>query len=222
MHHGAMPQWTRACGPLLAALLLAAPALGGEGELVLPDSRRGFQVAPLLLLSRPDVRADLQLTANQVAAARHAIVELTSQARKLEEHAHAAVQKGQSDAAFAKARREIDKAQEQWLAENLSAEQRQRLEQIDLRWQGPTALITRPSLAGLLGLTSEQIQLLKQEGERRRALLLQQKWRPEDERQLAQKALAVLTPEQKSRWEELLGPPITFQTVSAKPATPRR
>ena len=46
---------------LTVALFGIVPGARGQGaEWVLPDNRVGIRTAPLLLLSRPDVQADLQ------------------------------------------------------------------------------------------------------------------------------------------------------------------
>ncbi len=70
---------------LLPALLLVAtlvPAPSPAGELTsLPDERLGIRTAPLLLLSRPDVRADLALDPSQTTAALKAISDLHAKAR---------------------------------------------------------------------------------------------------------------------------------------------
>ena len=113
---------------------------------------RGVRVAPMLLLSRPDVRADLGLTADQVASASRVLDEIRSRARSI---------RGQGDTPEVVARRrEIDEIQWRWLAEGLSDEQRARLSQIDLQWEGATAL-TRPSVAERLGLSDSQSAALR-------------------------------------------------------------
>ncbi len=60
----------------------------------LPDDRLGIQTAPLLLLSRNDVRADLGLSPEQASAAEVEISDLYSRALPLEGAARRAGQGG--------------------------------------------------------------------------------------------------------------------------------
>jgi len=57
---------------LLAALALVPPACEADSE-VIPDSQLGNRIAPLLLLSRADVQADLKMTRTQVDEASQAM-----------------------------------------------------------------------------------------------------------------------------------------------------
>src|ERR687890_537081 len=90
----------------LAALMLlgvaAIPTSSLGDDAPLPDSRLGIRTVPLLLLSRPDVRADLGLNPAQTAEARCAISEL---------HAKAAALGGKAGAEAIAARRAIDDEQ---------------------------------------------------------------------------------------------------------------
>ena len=55
---------------LTVAVCGLIPDARGQGtEWVLPDNRIGIRTAPLLLLSRPDVQADLQLQRSQILGA---------------------------------------------------------------------------------------------------------------------------------------------------------
>ena len=54
------------------------------------------------------------------------------------------------------ARRAIDEEESEWMSSHLKSEQRERLGQIDLQWEGASALLNRPVVAEYLGLTSEQ------------------------------------------------------------------
>src|SRR4051794_35436029 len=67
---------------LLAGVVgLQATCRGGMDAL--PDNRLGVRTAPLLLLSRPDVQADLKLSRTQIDDAAEAIRRLQAQAATL-------------------------------------------------------------------------------------------------------------------------------------------
>jgi hypothetical protein len=189
----------------VGALVWSLPVFAEDA--LLPDSRLGMRIAPMLLLSRPDVQADLKLSPELAAAADHEIRELRSRAGEL---------KGKSDADTISARRQIDDAQQRWLTTNLSAEQRARLHQIDLQWEGPTALVSRPSIANALSLTETQRQGLAEAVTRRDSLRTQGKLRPQDEADLARAAINVLSDQQKSRWKAMMGRPFAVQVAASR------
>jgi hypothetical protein len=152
-------------------------------------------MAPILLLSRPDVQQSLVMEAGQIDSARQAIVELFSQAASL---------RGQSGVDVVKARREVDETAQRWLEANLSAEQLGRLDQIELQWEGAAALIRRPTIAASLGLTDDQ--------RTRVADALTQaisvgETPVEAHRRRHRDAAAILTEEQRLRWLAMLGTP---------------
>ncbi len=213
MRHGMTPVLIRVLALLLASLAVF-PAVSTAGPPPLPDSRLGVRTAPLLLLSRPDVREDLRLTEAQAASAEQAITDLYLRAAEL---------KGKPDAEVIAARRAIDEAQQTWIDTNLSVNQRARLVQIDLQWEGPTALLSRPIVAESIALTPDQRHTLAQAIAERNAQRAQGKTRPEDERALAATALSILNDEQKIRWKAMLGHPFQVQTLASQPASnPRR
>jgi Spy/CpxP family protein refolding chaperone len=113
----------------------------------LPDERIGVRTAPILLLSRDDVATDLNLTQDQRAKTWDMIAELGRQAAEL---------KGRSDKDALVLRRKIDQAQLEWLNRELTPEQNARLNQIDLQWEGPSALVTRPQISQTVHLTEAQ------------------------------------------------------------------
>src|SRR4029079_250908 len=98
MRHGPTP---RAAYALLVLLTLIPARAPGAEPPPLPDSRLGVRTAPLLLLSRPDVQADLGLTPEQTSSAQRTITALYVQATAL---------KGRPDAEVLAARRAIDGA----------------------------------------------------------------------------------------------------------------
>ena len=162
---------------------------------VLPDDRLGVPTAPLLLLTRPEIRADLKLTPDQSASAARALRDLMSQAARLRDQPNGPE--------LVAARRTIDVAQQTWISTQLSKEQQARLVQLDLQWEGPAALVRRPVVAETLGLSGEQRQRLQQ------LLVTSASSAPTPE--VARQALEVLRPEQSIRYRSMLGPPLAFR-----------
>lgn len=193
---------TAVASALLLCLALAPqPARGDEGPL--PDSRLGIRTAPLLLLSRGDVQADLQLSRTQIDAAEAAIKDLYVKA--------AALRGVAGDQALA-GRRAIDAQQREWIETQLSEPQRTRIVQIDLQWEGPTALVSRPAVAEMLELSVEQVGALRKvvaEAAQRRAQ--QGAKAGEVDGELARQTLATLTDTQRQRWKAMLGRPFQPQ-----------
>lgn len=195
---------------LLMTLALAPQPARSESE-PLPDSRLGIRTAPLLLLSRRDVQADLQLSRTQIEEAEAAIRDLYVKASAL---------RGLTGDKALVARRAIDEQQRQWIDTNLSETQRTRIIQIDLQWEGPTALVSRPAVAEMLELTAEQVEALKKavaESMQRRA---QGNKSNEVEGNLARQTLTILTETQRTRWKAMLGRPFVPQLSQANPTTP--
>ncbi|SIO62847.1 hypothetical protein SAMN05444166_7167 [Singulisphaera sp. GP187] len=188
------------------ALAYSPCCAGAEGTTSLPDSRLGVRTAPLLLLSRHDVQADLQLSRTQVDDAETAIRELYVKANGL---------RGLKGEKAITERRAIDEEQRLWFENRLSETQRKRIVQIDLQWEGPSALISRPAVAEFLELTPEQLTTLKKavdESIRRRS---QDSNASHFDRELAQRTLATLTDAQKLRWKAMLGQPFQPQLAHA-------
>lgn len=209
MRHGA----TFALVPLCLGIVLS-PALALAGPWSLPDESRGSRVAPLLLLSRPDVREDIQLSSDQTADVERAIDDL---------HRKAAALKGLTGEDAIARRKAVDEGQRAWLENHLTPEQVDRLAQIDLRWEGPAALITRKPVAEALSLSDEQRAALSRavaECNTRREKGMSA---AEAERQHDLRAMSVLSEGQKRRWEDMLGRPLAVRaTASAdRPSTPR-
>src|SRR4051794_10012696 len=200
----------------LAALMLlgvaAVPASSFGDDAPLPNSRLGIRTVPLLLLSRPDVRADLGLSPEQSAEARHAISEL---------HAKAAALRGKTGAEAIAARGAIDEEQRRRLEALLSPQQQDRLVQIDLQWEGPSALISRKIVAESLNLDDRQRATLAQAISDRNRRRAQAAYGAGEERQLAEQALAILTEPQRARWRAMLGHPLIIpQLAGPKAAGP--
>ncbi len=203
---------------VLPALVWAAFVLGSEllpsavraGEWMLPDNRQGIRTAPLLLLSRPDVQADLQLDESQILGARQTINELTRRAQAL---------KGRSGATVVSERRAIDEAQVDWLGKNLTGNQLVRLRQIELQWEGPAAMLSRPMVAEYLKLTAEQRQALARIIAERNGARVRGQSAPLPGRAFNQRAQSVLSRTQQELWTNLLGAPLRFASTSIPPKT---
>lgn len=184
---------------VLFVSLLPTFAPAADDEAPLPDSRLGYRTAPLLLLSRPDIRDDLGMNADQTASAQRAIRSMYVQAASL---------KGKPNTeATIRARRAIDEAMQGWIDSRLTPEQKARLVQIDLQWEGPSALISRPVVAEALNLTKEQRGTLENAVRRRR--IAREQGRDDAERLLAEVALSCLGESQRENWKRMLGKPFS-------------
>ena len=185
----------------------------GGGPPPLPDSRLGHRQAPLLLLTRPEIRAELKLSAEQTTGAERALTEL---------YARAAALKGKTGPEALAGRRAIDEAQESWLRTSLSEAQRKRLLEIDLQWEGASALKSRPVVADHLGLTNEQRARLAE------AIAERDHQRDADadlfesEKQLTRTVRAMLTQEQQDRWKAMLGHSFTLHLADKTPSVAPR
>lgn len=189
---------------LLSMALSFSPSCAGAEAL--PDSRLGVRTAPLLLLSRRDIQADLQMSRTQVDDAEVAIRELYTKAYEL---------RGLKGEKLVAERREIDERQRHWIETRLSETQRKRIVQIDLQWEGPSALVSRPAVAELLELTAEQITSLKKAVEASIGRRAKGESAVTVESDLARQTLSTLTEAQKLRWKAMLGQPVQLQLTQA-------
>jgi hypothetical protein len=203
---------TFALVPLCLMGIMLSPAHAGTWSL--PDESRGSRVAPLFLLSRADVREDIQFPASQVSEVDKAIVDLFNKAADL---------KGMTGEAAIAQRKLVDQSQKAWLEAHLSLDQVDRLSQIDLRWEGPAAMTTRPSVADVLSLSDEQRAALHRAVLDRNAHRDKTKDVAAAEHQLNVRAMTILSDGQKKRWEQMLGRPIAVRTAAANaPRQPAR
>jgi hypothetical protein len=191
-------------------------ALGGE----LADDRLGMQIAPIVLLARSDVQRDLNLEPRQIAACRRAAGAL---------YDRAALLKGRKDAGARAARRAIDEEMTKWLDKILTPEQLGRLEQIDLQWEGASAMLSRPFLDESLNLSDVQKRKVQDCIDAGKALRARQHWSYENNVDQTRKAIAILDLHQQRIWINLLGPTCKFeiagdsQTAQKQPsAAPRQ
>ncbi len=185
------------------ALLLCCNCLTLIAKAQVPNSRLGYRTAPILLLTRSDVRAELQLNPKQVSEFRAVIAKLYERALALQ---------GRTGPQAVADRRSIDESGQRWLAENLSEAQLARLDQIDLQWEGPSALVQRPSVAAALDLSDKQRSTLQRAIQRRQQRIEAGEDREPIEQELAETALTTLTPDQQARWKIMLGPPFQPST----------
>jgi hypothetical protein len=149
-------------------------------------------------LSRPDVQADLRLSPDQAASARQAIHDI---------HARALALRGKSDTPDTiAARRAIDEAQLAWLGGQLDAAQQLRLRQLDLQWEGPAAILSRPSLATTLALTPQQHEALTKLVEAHAETRAGGAASPAAQDAFAAQALALLDESQRELWNSMTGP----------------
>jgi hypothetical protein len=195
---------TFALVPLIGLGILLSPALAGSWSL--PDESRGSRVAPLFLLSRPEIREDLGLTPDVSQQVETEIEDL---------YAKAAAIRGKTGADAIAQRKLVDESQKTWLKDHLAPDQVDRLAQIDLRWEGPAAIATRPSVAGSLYLSDEQKAALNKAVAERNAHRDKTKDHHADDQQFAQRVMSVLSEGQKQSWERMLGRPLVLKTAAA-------
>jgi hypothetical protein len=174
------------------------------------DDRLGIRTAPIFLLTRSDIQADLKIDPKLAAACQHVAAGIRHKASAL---------KGARFPAIVAARRSIDEEMSQWLITNLSPEQLDRLDQIDLQWEGPEAMLTRPFYEESLSLTREQREKLTSCLTEARARRAQGTWTYEDHHELTRKAFAVLSEQQRHLWVRILGEPCIFK-IGVNTATP--
>jgi hypothetical protein len=191
---------------VLTLLFLSWFQIGLAQEIQLPLSRRGTRTAPILLLSRSDIQRELALSPEFVAQAKTFAGALQRKAAAL---------RGQTGAGLLVARRAIDDEQARWLNQNLSQPQLERLHQLDLQWEGPAALASRPIIAEAMDLTPEQRtsvakiiadHLNHPTGDSSRRDL---------EAALSRKVFEILSPRQRERWSALQGTPFQFEAEIA-------
>ena len=176
----------------------------------LPDASRGARVAPILLLSRPEIQAELHMKPDQVSDV----------ARVIADARHKAIQlRGRTDAAAVDLRRGVDEEQRAWLETKLTEDQVERLSEIDLRWEGVAAIATRPGVAESLALSSDQKATLGRaviERNAHRGRPLERERDPAAaERHFTQQVWSTLTDGQRKRWERMLGRPLALTASAA-------
>ncbi len=177
----------------------------------LPDDRLGQRTVPILLLSRADVSRNLKLSAAQVLEAEEAISDFY--------YVRARALKGKKGPAADAARKRIDQDQFIWLETHLSEDQRSRLLQLDLQWEGPAALVTRPKVADALNLSPPQRETLFKAVAARNAARDKASFPDAEEDALTEKTLATLSEPQVERWLAMMGQPLFSPSLTAKRAS---
>ena len=187
------------------ALVFALGSLASaRDEAPLPDSRLGQPTQPLLLLTRPDVRDDLKMDADQTASAEEAVRAFYLQAYAL---------RGQpTNPETLRARRAVDEAAQAWIDSKLTSEQQGRLAQIHLQWEGPSALVRRPVVADALRLTDEQKAELA--GAVKARDDARARGHVDADQVLGQAALRCLNPSQREGWARMMGHAFTPRLAS--------
>jgi hypothetical protein len=190
-----------------------APQAAAVEPFRVPDARLGVKTAPLLLLSRADVGADVGLSAEQAENARKAAAR---------QHAQAASLKGMKGEQAVALRKQIDDAERAWIEKNLTVAQTVRLVQVSVQWEGPAALVSRPVVADSLGLTREQRTALTEAVRQRDAARALPTYSRAEEQAFATRALSILTGPQKERWRSMIGRDFVPRIASAAGETDTR
>lgn len=195
-------------------LVLAVAAMMGAGGPSDPrsraesllDERFGTQIAPIYLLLRADVQADLKLEPRQIAAARNLAASLMERGRRL---------RGMPEQAARTERLDIDEQMAGWLRHALSEAQQERLSQVTLQWEGATAF-GRSAVADYLELNQEQqsaLGLLLRETEQVRR---KRRLSPLEVDKITARARTVLTPDQQQKWKAVIGPSCRFRFAATQ------
>lgn len=187
-----------------AGLLVLSTACRVSADDGLPDSRLGVRTAPILLLTRSDVRAELRLSPEQTADAERTIADLREKALAL---------RGRTDTEAVAARGEVEEACRLWIDRTLTPPQRDRLTQLDYQWEGSSAVITRPKVAESLALTDPQRVALARAVAERNGRRGSGPPIEADEAGLARVVNEQLTEGQDKRWQAIIGPPFRFKTA---------
>ena len=187
------------------ALVLAVPALWATAARADVEISPGSTTAQLLLLRQKSVQEDLKLTPEVVTK----VADFTAK----EAAAYGkALKLGEKERE--KAIEGLEKANRKFLADNLTAEQRKRLDQITLQVTGLQQL-NRPEVARVLKLTEEQqkkFQEMLKAADKEFLEIVGAKNDPGRNEKLAklreridQQIEATLTDEQKAKVKELIG-----------------
>lgn len=206
----------------LTVLAFAQPP-GGEGRPGRGEGRAGQMMggmgmnAGMMLLQRADVQKELNITAEQKAKAEDLQAKQREKMQQLRQNSDQ-----MSPEERRKAMEELRSGSDP--ASVLNETQKKRLKELEYQWQGPMALMN-PQVAKEVGLTNEQttkmagIQTQMMEnmrgmfqgggggGNREEMMKQMQEARAKVEKDIE----AVLTPEQKQKWQSMQGKPFTFE-----------
>lgn len=222
--------WTMGAAVLLVAgTALAQPEEKGRGRGGFMGGMRGDSLG---LLQNADVKKALKITPDEDAF----LALLADEQRKKDDSFNESLRDASREERMEKFRehmsarsKEIDKQ----VGEILGVDRSKRLKQIRLQVMGPSAILMSPEVSSDLGVTESQREdlqsslrdsmrevfgALRSAGEDEAA---RKKIMTEMRAEQEKKVLAVLTTEQKKKWEQMLGPPIGF-TVDLTPQFGRR
>ena len=190
---------------LAALCVCSAPARAADDK---PKAIPEQGVIELVLLRFKAVRDDLKLTRPEARK----ISEFTEQQWKKEQEVEKIADEKERDRRFD----EMTREDERFLQENLTPEQKKRLDQITLQVAG-LLWITRPEVAAALNLTDEQKQKvveLQKAARKEMEELLYSETRRDRQAELRkhqeackQRVLELLTDEQEAKYNELIGEP---------------
>jgi hypothetical protein len=191
--------------------VLGSTRIAAAGEPL--DDRLGIRTVPLFLLFRSDIQKDLQFDPAQIAELNRFAAELYGKALSL---------KGKVGPGVVAARRAIDEEESSWINAHLRPDQRERLGQIDLQWEGPSALLSRPVVAEYLRLTSDQQdQIARVYSDAKKERVSQGPWTYEEHIEITRKSIALLSEKQRHLWAKVLGRPCRFLIAAGPPAQAR-
>jgi hypothetical protein len=195
---------------LVAATFVASPKDARCAEPL--DDRLGVPTVPIFLLLRSDIQKDLGMEPSQIAEVNRAAAVFHTKALSL---------KGKKGPGLLAARKEIDAEEKNWMNTHLTPTQRERLAQVDLQWEGASALVNRPIVAEFLGISSEkQTEVARVISEAAALRASAGRLTYEEHLEITRKAIALLSEKQRQQWAHVLGPPCRF--VIAKSSRPPR
>lgn len=202
----------------VAAIALTSVALAQQPERPRRQDQPGFgfggrmmgQNLGMMLLQRPDVQKELNLSQSQKA-----------KLEQMQQEMRQAMQ-DMFNLSPEERREQMQALRQKYDPTSILNEaQRKRLRELELQWQGPMAL-TNPEIAQQLGLTQEQQAKIRgimqetfqamrpqpgQPGQFGGRMEEMQKAREQAEK----KILEVLTPAQHEKWQQMLGKPFEFE-----------
>jgi Spy/CpxP family protein refolding chaperone len=190
--------------------LLAVPVSAQQRQRQGGGGAFGSGMSSAMLLFQKSVQEDLKMTDDQVKK----VTDLSTKQREAFTGLRDLSQEERG-----KKLQELTAQNEKAVGEILKPEQAKRLKEISLQTQGARALANDAAVAKSLALTGEQqekIKAIEAESRSEAQKLFQggignfeeaQKKRAELTKATNEKAMAVLTPEQKTKWKEMTGEP---------------
>ncbi len=201
---------------VVAIAVLVAPAIGQQQKKQRGQGRGGFGFGGggLFLLAAKPVQEDLKLSADQVKEVEELQAKQRDSFQGLQDLSQEErIQKMQENAK--KTQEAVDKL--------LKPEQQKRLKQLNLQSTGPMGLARNEEAAKQLGLTEDQIEKLRELQPRGGFGGFKKGDDPAEARKKAaesrrannEKAMELLTAEQKTKWKEMIGEPFKGEFPAA-------